>query len=234
MPRTPSLRRPLRLVAGLLLLLLAAGALGRGLGAPRPGTPRGTRTALAGLTHLGRGLERRADHMQTLFPEGRVFTLALYGMAWVDVGLDTRDPDLRARALHEARRALQLAQAPASQRTFGPAGGLPRGMFYHAWTGRLHAGTLHLGGGAARDSVFRQTCRLIDTAIRTHGPFVASYGTTAWPADTAVGAATLQSCGTLLGGPYRATAAAWLRAALAREDGNHSGHPTTTPEGLTT
>src|SRR5690348_3676391 len=72
----------LGLVAALMLLRVAR--------APDPSTADGERTAIAQLAYLGDGdLEARADRMQEVFPEGRVFTLALYGLAWVDVGRGT-------------------------------------------------------------------------------------------------------------------------------------------------
>lgn len=186
--------------------------------APDPATAAGTRTALAQLAHLDSGLDASADRMQELFPEGRVFTLALYGLAWVDVGRGAADAGMRARALVQARRALALAEEPRSLAPFGPAGGLPRGMFYEGWTGHLRAGILHLAGGAAADTAFRAACERLDAAFRDHGPFVDSYPGSAWPADDAVGAAVLRSCGTLLDPRYTRTAESWLRAALSRAD----------------
>lgn len=214
--RRASLAR--RLGGWALVLVVSAVALCRVALAPNPATPAGTRVALAQLTHLGDGLEARANRMQRDFPEGRVFTLALYGLAWVDVGLGSTDPELRARALREARTALALAEAPASRRAFTEAGGLPYGMFYEAWTAHLRAGTLHLGGGAAGDGAFRAACDRLDAAFRTHGPFADSYPGMAWPGDNAVGAGVLASCGTLLDPRYARAAEDWLRAAFRRAD----------------
>lgn len=198
--------------------LLAVLAIGRVLLAPDPSGTGGTRVALAQLAHLRPELEAHADAMQDLFPEGRVFTLTLYGLAWVDVGRGSFDGTLRARALAEARRALALAEAPRSRAGFGPAGGLPYGMFYEGWTAHLRAGTLHLGGGAAADTAFRATCDRLDAAFRGGGPFLDSYEGLAWPADNAAGAAALRSCGTLLHPRYTQTAEAWLRSALRHVD----------------
>jgi len=188
---------------------------------PLPDTPAGTRVALAQLAHLGDGLEARADGMQALFPEGRVFTLALYGLAWVDIGRATHDGAVRARALAEARRALALAEAPESRKPFQPAGGLPWGVFYEGWTGHLRAGILHLAGGAARDTAFQATCARLDAALRREGPFPDSYPGSAWPADAAAGAAVLRSCGTLLDPRHTRTAEEWLHTALGH------AHPAT-------
>jgi hypothetical protein len=209
--------RALKVSGWAFAALISLLAIGRVVLAPDPSDAGSTRVALAQLAHLRPGLEARADAMQELFPEGRVFTLALYGLAWVDVGRGTRDPALRARALAEARHALALAQAPRSREVFELAGGLPYGMFYEGWTAHLRAGTHHLAGGdAARDTAFRATCQRLDTAFRSGGPFLDSYVGMAWPADNAVGAAALRSCGTLLDARYTRTARAWLRAALRR------------------
>jgi hypothetical protein len=201
-----------------MVVLLAAIALGRVVRAPDPADAGSMRVALAQLAHLKPGLEARADAMQELFPEGRVFTLALYGLAWVDVGRGTSDAALRMRALDEARWALALAEAPRSRIGYGEASGLPHGIFYEGWTAHLRAGTLHLGGGGARDTAFRAMCERLDAAFRSSGPFLDTYPGQAWPADNAVGAAALRSCGTLLDGRYTETARAWLRSALRHAD----------------
>lgn len=219
---TKGLRRVrirLRLFAYGAAVLLSLLALGRVALAPDPSTERGTRAALAQLAYLRPDLEARADAMQDLFPEGRVFTLALYGLAWVDVGHGTADTAVRDTALAEARRALALADAPRSREGYGLASGLPHGIFYEGWTAHLRAGTLHLAGhGAEADTAFRATCERLDAAFRGGGPFLDTYHGQAWPADNAVAAAALRSCGTLLDPRYTRTARAWLRAALRHAD----------------
>lgn len=209
----------LRLFTYAAAVLLSLLALGRVALAPDPSAERGTRVALAQLSYLRQDLEARADAMQDLFPEGRVFTLALYGLAWVDIGHGTPDATVRDTALAEARRALARADAPRSREGYGPASGLPHGIFYEGWTAHLRAGTLHLAGrGAEGDTAFRATCERLDAAFRSGGPFLDTYHGQAWPADNAVGAAALRSCGTLLDARYTRTARAWLRAALRHAD----------------
>lgn len=219
-PRRPPgrLSRILRGIGWGLVALAALVAVVRVARAPDPADARAPRVALAQLEWLRPGLEARADDMQMLFPEGRVFTLALYGLTWVEVGRGTSDAALRARALAEARRALALAEAPRSKEVFEPASGLPYGVFYAGWTEHLRAGILHLGGGAARDTAFRAACDRLDAAFRRHGPVLDSYVGMAWPADNAAGAAVLASCGTLLDPRYAGTARTWLRAALQGAD----------------
>jgi hypothetical protein len=167
----------------------------------------------AQLEFLADGLEERADAMQRLFPEGRVFTLALYGGAWVNVGRHAQ-PLLRKRALSECSRALSLLASERSRAPFGSAAGLPHGMFYEAWTNWLRGGCFMLEENpmlAARASVaFTNACERLETAIRVHGPFVESYPGQAWPADTVVGVASLSACAQWLGERPQQAVQRWL------------------------
>lgn len=218
-PPSPRKPRPYRKKLGTFfwtLCALAAALMMIRVMRPDPSTSAGARTALAQVAYLEGDLEARADRMQMLFPEGRVFTLTLYGLTWID--LAHAEPTLRTRALAEARRALALAEAPASREPFDAASGLPFGVFYEGWVGHLRAGILHQAGGAARDTAFLATCARLDSAFRAAGPFLDSYPRAAWPADNATGAGVLASCGTLLDPRYTRTAQEWLRAALERAD----------------
>ena len=120
-----------RAARGAALVVLASCAVGLSwslIESERIDSSRVPRLARAQLAYLGDGLEQRADDMQRLFPEGRVFTLALYGAAWVNLGRHERDQTEHAIAERECQRALLLLEAPTSRRVFGPAGGLPHGM----------------------------------------------------------------------------------------------------------
>jgi len=184
--------------------------------------PRLPALSHAQLEYLSEGLEARADAMQRLFPEGRVFMLALYGGAWVNLGRGAYRTSERERARLECGRALQLLESPESQRPFSEAGGLPHGMFYEAWTNWLRGGCLLLepdGGLRARSSApFVAACARIEHALAESGPFVESYRGAAWPADSVVGAASLGLCAELVDARYRASLSSWLRAVRARLD----------------
>ena len=218
-------RRPARLLLrafGLAGAALAVVAGARGLvllATPAPGSAAWDARTLAGLRHLSSGLEDHADAMQRLFPEGRLFTVALTGLAWAEVG--ERDAGVRPEALRSARRALALAEGAASRETFGPAGGLPLGMFHEAWTARLRLGVVQLAGRAAtaeeRDRA-RASCRRLDRALSGEALFVESYPGAAWPADNVVGAAALRQCGDVFDPAFARAAEAWLARARERED----------------
>jgi hypothetical protein len=71
--------------------------------------------------------------MQQIFPEGHLFTHALYGLTWCEVamspGADT-DSALQAKAMREARWAFEQIDSKEGQRVFD-TGMEPRfGMFY--------------------------------------------------------------------------------------------------------
>lgn len=210
-------------VAG--LLVLAGGAVGvvsSLIASERVDSARVPRLARAQLEYLGDGLEPRADEMQELFPEGRVFTLALYGAAWVNVGRHARDEAEHALAQRECQRSLTLLEAPASRRPFGPAGGLPNGMFYEAWTHWIRGGCVLLAPVPDRSAVLfsdlAHSCERLARAFREQGPFVDSYPGQAWPADSVVGVAGLSLCAKWLGEGYRTAATHWVTAARALVD----------------
>jgi hypothetical protein len=96
------------------------------------------------LTFLRQALDDdAADRAQQLFPEGYFFLYALYGLAWVDVGM--RDPDrARATAVREAGWALENLESAAGRAPFS-ADLLPSfGVFYRGWTNWLRGGMLSL------------------------------------------------------------------------------------------
>ncbi len=206
----------MRGVAWLLLASCAVGVAWSLAASERVDETDVPRMARAQLAYLGDGLEPRADAMQRLFPEGRVFMLALYGAAWVNVGLHAANAAEHARAESECQRSLALLEAPVSRRGFGPAGGLPNGMFYEAWTHWVRGGCVSLALPPERTgplfAELERSCTRLSGALREHGPFVESYAGQAWPADTVVGVAGLSRCANWFGDEYRVTAAHWLTA----------------------
>lgn len=189
------------------------------MSAPGASTSVRADQSLASLRWLSRDLASKADRMQRSFPEGRLFTVALTGMGWAEVG--ARDPALAAEALSSARITLALARDPETSDRFPTAGGLPHGMFYEAWTTRLGVSVARLErslGEPPDTTALAASCRRLN-AVLTAGPvFVESYSGLAWPADTVVGAAALAGCGDVLETSDRQTARAWVQRASAFVD----------------
>lgn len=217
-PRRPP-RRGWRLaLAGVMLLAL----LLVNVRAERPGD---FGTVMAQLRHLGSALDHGAgESMQRLFPEGCVFTWALYGLAAAQVAdqLPSGDPR-RADCLERARRAVERVDSDAARRSFDPELELPYGAFYNGWSLYLRAQYLRAVGvaGAPAPIVagFRIDCaRLADAFARSPTPFLASYRDMAWPGDNAVGVAALALHDRLFPPAHGETISRWLEAARARLD----------------
>lgn len=177
------------------------------------------------LRFVGAALRDGAGaRMQEFFPEGCFFSHALYGLAWVEVGL--RQPAAtpsRAEALREARWALARLDSPAGRSAFAPALAPPYGVFYAGWSGWLRGGVLLLQDAADRDPAevarFAADCAALAAAFdRGPTPFLTAYPGQAWPVDSVVAVAALRLHDALLPARFAPTIARWLAAARERLD----------------
>lgn len=117
-PASPSKIAMNRVLLGTLSLSLAVLLL-LNVRLHRPGGPS---TVEAQLRYLEGALrDGAAEEMQTLFPEGFVFTWSLYGLASARQAgqLDSRDA-ARPHLLAETRRALAAIRSEAGRSTFEP------------------------------------------------------------------------------------------------------------------
>lgn len=216
--------RSLRRVAVLMLwsVVLVAGVRGLWIvtAGPDPGEQSWDDRTAAQLDFLtfggasdGDPLADRADAMQRLFPEGRLFTLALTGLAWHH--LAERAAMTAPEARDAVRSILALATNSTTREPFGPAGGLPHGMFYEAWTAQLRLAARR--EGEEPDLALVASCRRLGAALDGATLFPDSYPGLAWPADAVVGASALMQCGALDAAHAR-TARRWLARVRQRLD----------------
>lgn len=175
-----------------LLSLLALTGLLRLILPAVPESPAARAPGVASqLDHLGTRLtDGSARDAQALFPEGEFFSFILYGLARVDEVARGGDP----AGLTEARRALDLATAPAVRERFGADQALPYGIFYAGWTNWLRGALLQQQ--EPRDpglhAEFTEQARAIGAAFAAApSPYLTSYPGQAWPCDSAVGIASL-------------------------------------------
>jgi hypothetical protein len=184
------------------------------------GEPPGVRRQLAFVrSELDRGAAERA---QQTFPEGYFFLHALYGLAWVDLGL--REPaKYRPTALREARFALARLDSPAGRAPFSADLLPPYGVFYRGWSNWLRGGVLLLQPAGGRDAA--ETDRFVadsnDLAAAFDGsatPYLAAYPGQAWPVDSTVAVASLRLHDTLLPARFGGTVQHWLAGARQRLD----------------
>lgn len=137
-----------------------------------------------------------ARDMQASFPEGYLFTYALYGLAWVQLAIT--DPTLRDRATREARWALSHLETSEGRAPFSPAMAPPYGVFYNGWTNWLRGGIVLLDPmDEALQATFKRDCEALAKAFRDQldhngHPFLPAYPGQAWPVDSMVGLAVLR------------------------------------------
>lgn len=225
MARSP-VRRALRWSRRLLAVVVGVCAL---VGAARlvlpatadaTGEPPGVRRQLAFLrAELNGGA---GDAAQRLFPEGHLFLHALYGLAWVELGL--RGPEAkRSEALREARWALARLDAPPGRAPYSRDLNPPYGVFYRGWTNWLRGGALTLQPPGRRDADelrrFAADSAALGAAFdASASPYLAAYPGQAWPVDSTVAVASLRLHDTLLAPRFTGTVARWLDQVRQRLD----------------
>lgn len=188
----------------------------------RPGSDRTTR---AQLEFLAQALDQGgAVRMQRWFPEGYVFTWALYGLASAQVAREmARDDPERASLLRGAQHAVRAVRSDSARSTFDAELSPPGGVFYSAWSLYVLAEYVRAAGQAnVSDAVltmFRDECDRFALALASsESPFLESYRSLVWPADTAVGIAALGIYDSAVAPRFEETIRRWVIAARARLD----------------
>lgn len=160
--------------------------------------------------------EKAAEEMQLLYPEGYVFTHALYALAWCDV-VERLPPGSMPwqEGMREIAFSLNALDAPAGRAVFNPDLPLTYGAFYRGWTAYVRGRYLGLRPAAEQDSLlvrqFRDECSAIAAAInQTQLPWLESYRHLAWPADNIVCLAALARYDRIRGPRFQAVRAEWL------------------------
>lgn len=179
--------------------------------------PGGGRFNEAQLRYLERALSDGAgERMQSLFPEGYVFTWALYGLASAQVAaaLGAEDPR-RVHHLSQARQAVEVVRSPQARSSFVTGMDPPRGAFYTSWSLYVLAEYIRAAGPsqAGEDilDLFRREADSFARALDEHeSPFLESYPSRSWPADTAVGVAALGIYNSVVDPRYEATVRGWI------------------------
>ena len=203
-------------VAGLLLGTLA-------LVNARAYDPGGLETVRAQLTFLERALDDgAARRMQELFPEGYVFTWALYGAASAQVaGQMSVDDPARAHYLSEARRSVLAVRTDFARASFPQEMHPPYGAFYSSWS--LYALAVYaraVGPESLEPELVRaleeEGDRLAEALAESPTPFLHSYPNQSWPADTSVGIAGLAIHDQVLPSRYREAVESWVERARGR------------------
>lgn len=163
--------------------------------APRIGAQEERDDLLRQLRYLERQVHSGlGEEMQKLFPEGSVFTYALYGLAWCGYAEGMAvDDSLRMHALAEARWALASIERKEVQGRFPVAAEPKFGAFYCGWRNYLLGSiiTLDPSVDAEQGSFDAYSAELEKAYEASASPFLESYAGMAWPADNVVAIASL-------------------------------------------
>lgn len=166
-----------------------------------------------------------AERMQGLFPEGYFFSYILYGLAWVNVGLqENLDPSVADRALTEARWAYGKLSEPAGVAPFPADQSPPHGIFYLGWRNYLLSGILLLQQPnplvPQELELYQQQCEAIaDALTASDGPFLSSYPGSTWPVDSFPALVSLRGHSQLVNSRYEPVISAWLAEVKAIPQG---------------
>ncbi|TCC10871.1 hypothetical protein [Kribbella soli] len=171
------------------------------------------------LAFLRAELEGGADlAAQKQFPEGYFFLNVLYGLSWVQVGID--DPARSADATAQVRWALDRIESTDGTAPFDESLQPQYGVFYAGWTNWLRGGLIALGHSDAADrDTFTSESVEIATAFRTaKTPFLAAYPGQAWPVDSVVAIASLRLYDALVVPRFGQIARNWVTTAKTKLD----------------
>lgn len=189
--------------------------------------PGDIRTTIAQLQFIQQALnDGAAERMQKIFPEGYVFTWALYGLTSAQVASQLNRTDaLHTYYLGESKKAVQKIRSSQARATFSEELDPPFGAFYSAWSNYLLAEYIRASGPenvpAALLESFEDDCFQFSEALsRSNSPFLSSYSNASWPADTAVGIAALGIHDAILSPKYDITIGNWVAKARTRLDGD--------------
>jgi hypothetical protein len=182
-------------------------------------------TSMTQLQFIKQSLnEGGAERMQQLFPEGYLFTWALYGLTSANVArsLPPHDPR-RAEALRAAREAITHVDSAPARATFIKDMTPNYGVFYASWSLYLRSAVLRASGPA--DPVpfdrkqFERDCDALALALaQSDSPFLASFPGAVWPVDTSVGIAALAIADPYLEHRYRPLITKWVAQARQHRD----------------
>ena len=189
-------------------------------------------TAIAQLRFLEKSLaDGGAERMQSIFPEGYVFSWALYGLASAQVARALPPSDERRdKALREARTAVAHVTSDHAKETFVYDMEPRYGAFYSSWALYLRSSVLRASGaqGAVPFDLdeYERDCDSFASALsRSESPYLPSYPGAVWPADTAPGVAALAIADSVFGGRYRPIIARWVEAVRQRVDPEYGAIP---------
>lgn len=188
-------------------------------------TPGDDATSASQLYFLKTQLQHNAAvKMQTMFPEGYVFTWALYGLASAQLASRLSKNDaMRQYYLAETLHSLDKLRSDEARAVFTKNLKPAYGAFYSAWLMYLQANYIQAVGteNATQEEIalFETQCaQFTQVLVSSATPFLPSYYQAVWPADTAVGIGALGIRDKLFKPKYHNVIKAWVAESRKRLD----------------
>lgn len=155
------------------------------------------------------------EKMQDIFPEGFIFTNALYGLSWCEIGINESNPTIKKRAIDEALFAYNQINSPIGKSTFGQGMVPDYGIYYAGWNNYLLSKILLLDSNFVNynrfKNIYKLQCELIIEAIEnSNSPFLESYGGESWPADMSVAMASISNYKIIFDNKYEKLVLDWI------------------------
>jgi hypothetical protein len=177
--------------------------------------PETLATSIKQLNYLGNEIHNNelGYRMQEIFPEGFVFTNVLYGLSCAEIAAKTNfENEDQTYQLGEARFAFEEINSEYAKQNFIKSMSPEYGMYYIGWKNFL-LGKI-LAAQKIKDSsevvLFKSYCNSISEAIKNNF-YPASYPTSSWPADAAVGVASLKQHDLLFEPKYDSLIKDWVQ-----------------------
>lgn len=151
--------------------------------------------------------------MQDIFPEGFVFTNALYGLSCAEIAANPNSGGLKkSYYISEARFAFDEINSEYAKQNFIKSMSPEYGMYYIGWKnyllGKILSAQKHID--SAELVLFKNNCKSISEALKNNF-YPSSYPASSWPADAAVGVASLKQHDLLFEPEYDSVIKDWIQ-----------------------
>lgn len=167
-----------------------------------------------------------AQQMQQLYPEGEVFTNALYGLSYAELGILSNDNAVKEKALQEGLYILNNLNNPECKKNFYQTSTLPNGIFYLGWKNYFVSKLLFIKKDSILEREFKNNCKLIAAAIdSSESPFLETYPNQIYPADAFAAMASLRNYEKLYDTQYSNILKRWTKKVMEIANSEPEGLP---------
>ena len=153
------------------------------------------------------------DRMQQLYPEGKVFVNALYGLTWCELAM--QDSSLKKKAIHEALFSYFQINDKVTQLNFDKTLQPEHGVYYFGWKNYLLSKIFQLDtnfkGSDSLISRFKSDCNQFFEQISIEErPYLESYSGLTWPADMVVSMVAVSNLNNVFSLGYDSIIKQWI------------------------